>query len=447
VKTENAAEAQIERWRQAQGRHRAMTEDDVAELEDHLRAQMADLRAVGLDDEEAFLVAAKRLGQADAVSREFAQEHSDRLWQQLSLGEAAGAAGRAGRELFAVLALAAGAGLTVLGLTRWLDGGAVLARNLGFAVLPWLVAYFVWRRGARRADVVSVLGVAAALAAAVNLFPFAPGGSTEALTALHLPVALWGLAGVVYCGGWGLAGRRLMDFVRFSGELAIYYVLIALGGGVLVGLLVAAVSSLGHDLGWLVGDWVLPLGMPGALVVAAWLVDAKQGLIENIAPVLTKIFTPLTLVMLLAIVPVMVAAGDLVQIDRDDLMVFDAILMLVVALVLFAASARERLAPAGLFDWLQFALVAAALAVDAAVLAAMVGRIAEWGTSPNKLAALGLNVLLAAQLVGAGVLAARFGLRRAPFASLERWHTGYLPVYCLWAAVVALVFPLAFSFR
>ena len=62
------------------------------------------------------------------------------------------------------------------------------------------------------------------------------GSDTEALTALHLPIALWLAVGFAYVRSRWFADGERMDFVRFSGELAIYYVLIALGGGVLTGV-------------------------------------------------------------------------------------------------------------------------------------------------------------------------------------------------------------------
>jgi hypothetical protein len=89
-------EAQIDRWRGYVQRSRAISPADVDELEDHLREQIADRQATGLDDEEAFLVAIKRLGNLDAVSHEFAREHSDRLWKQLVLVPAAGPVCRSG---------------------------------------------------------------------------------------------------------------------------------------------------------------------------------------------------------------------------------------------------------------------------------------------------------------------------------------------------------------
>src|SRR5215217_7868545 len=76
-------EEQIEQWRSYLRRRQAIHSADIAELEDHLREQVAGLVDAGLDTDEAFLVAVKRMGSLDALSREFAREHSDRLWKQL----------------------------------------------------------------------------------------------------------------------------------------------------------------------------------------------------------------------------------------------------------------------------------------------------------------------------------------------------------------------------
>src|ERR687897_1210542 len=76
-------EEQIDRWRSYLRRRQAIHSVDVAELEDHLREQVAALADAGLATDEAFLVAVKRMGGLDALSREFAREHSDRLWKQL----------------------------------------------------------------------------------------------------------------------------------------------------------------------------------------------------------------------------------------------------------------------------------------------------------------------------------------------------------------------------
>lgn len=446
--TDPELEAQVDRWRGYVQRRQAISSTDVEELEDHLRGQVADLRATGLDGEESFLIAIKRLGNLDAVSREYAREHSERLWKQLALvpdgPDESGAP--PWRELTVVLALAVGAGLAVKAGATWVTDENALARNVGLLVVPFLAGYFAWKRRLTLPVAATLLAGLVALAVVVNAYPFERGGSTEVLTVVHAPVVLWLLLGLAYVGGRWRSDRARMDFARFTGELAIYLTLLALGGGVLVGLTFAVLGAVGVDLEPAMEDWILPFAVPGALVVAAWLVEAKKNVVENIAPVLTRVFTPLTVVMLVAVLVVLLTAGGLADVDRDLLILMDAILVLVLCLLLYSVSARDPLAPPGPFDALQLVLVVAALAVDAVMLTAMLTRIAELGSSPNRVAALGLNVLLLAHLVGSAWLTTRFLRRRVGFAPLERWHTRYLPVYGGWALVVVAVFPPAFGF-
>lgn len=142
----------------------------------------------------------------------------------------------------------------------------------------------------------------------------------------------------------------------------------------------------------------------------------------------------------------LLGGGDLSGVDRQLLVVMDLVLVLVVGLVLYAVSARDPLTPPDWFDRLQLALVASALAVDAVVLAAMVVRIADAGFTANKVAALGLNLVLLVNLVRSFVLSAAFVQRRGTLDALERWQTAYLPVYAAWAAVVVVILPPLFHF-
>ena len=220
-------EEQIDQWRSYLRRRQAVHSVDVAELEDHLREQVAVLVDAGLATDEAFLVAVKRMGDLDALSREFALEHSDRLWKQLVVvaPDSEEPRARARTDAFVAFCLAVAAAVVIkvpalFGIQMDQDAG-FYARNLSLFVLPLLTGYLVWKR---RLDTTTLRWLALAFVAAgvfANVYPFAPGGSTEVLTALHLPIALWVVVGIAYAGGrWSqVAGR--MDFIRFSGELLI----------------------------------------------------------------------------------------------------------------------------------------------------------------------------------------------------------------------------------
>src|SRR3954470_15802330 len=81
----DGVESQIAEWRGYVAKAPAGNRRDVDELDAHLRDQIAELDAAGLTGDEAFLVAVKRMGHLDALSREFAREHRGRLWKQLVL--------------------------------------------------------------------------------------------------------------------------------------------------------------------------------------------------------------------------------------------------------------------------------------------------------------------------------------------------------------------------
>jgi hypothetical protein len=283
-------------------------------------------------------------------------------------------------------------------------------------------------------------------------------GNTETLTGLHLPIALWVVLGVAYAGArWGEVSGR-MDFIRFSGELFIYYALIALGGGVLTGLMAMLFESIGVDLESFLVAWLLPCGATGAVLIGSWLVEAKQSVIENMAPVLARLFTPLfTIVLLVFLAVVLVTAGGFgggrdglvlfaVAVQREVLIVFDLLLVVVLGLLLYSISARDPQAPAGPFDWLQLVLVLAALLADLVALWAIAARITEFGFTPNRVAALGMNIILLVNLAWSAVLSLRFLRGRGGFADLERWQTNYLWVYAVWAAVVVIGFPPTFRY-
>ncbi len=453
--TKATLEERIGQWRQYLRRRQAVHSADVEELEDHLRGQIDALREAGLDEDEAFLVAVKRLGGLDALSREFAIEYSERLWKQLvaSPGSDDSTPSHQRDAAMAVgLAIAAAAAIKIPGLFGFRISGppsdaSFYLRNLSLFVLPFLAGFFALKRGLHRRGWYGLAVPFALGGLVVNLAPFSSASHTGTLAAIHLPIALWLMVCYAYAGGrWRLHEQR-MNYVRFSGEWFIYYALMALGGGALMGLTLFIFNAIGLDAKRALQEWVLPCGAMGAVIIGAWLVEYKQSVIENMAPVLTRLFTPLFTALLLIFMTAMILTGNPIRVDREVLIGFDLLLVVVLGLLLYAISARDPQAPPGRFDLLQLLLVTCALIVDAFALWAIAARISEFGFSPNKTAALGLNVLLLVNLAWSAVLYARFLGRRAPFPRLERWQTAYMPAFAVWAWFVTALFPVIFSYR
>lgn len=462
VNPESAAiEAQIAQWRAVVGRSPAVHPADVDELEAHLRDQIDDLSAARLDGDEAFLIAVRRLGRVDRITAEFAREHSDRLWRQLDLpgsgpgdGTAAvpddeGHARRLGRRslglalAFAVLAAVV---VQVARLAADVPDSDTpwFWRNLGLLVLPVLAGYFaVVRRVTPRASIL-LLAPVAVLGVVGNLYPYRDPSSTGVLVAIHMPVALWFVTCAAYLAGDVRSSSRGMDAVRFTGEWVIYYVLIALGGGVLLGLTVAVVTPIAPDAVESVTAWLAFSGAAGAAVVAAWLVEAKKAVIENIAPVLAAIFTPLFALMLVVSVLGYLFTGIGDAFDRDLLIVFDVLLLVVLALVLYGLSARDPRRPVGTMDVIRLVAVLAAVLLDSLVLSSMLVRTGNLGLTANRCAALGLNALLLVDLAVTGYLALRRWSDHP--GRVQRWQMAFVPVLGVWAGVVVLALPPLFGF-
>jgi hypothetical protein len=158
-----------------------------------------------------------------------------------------------------------------------------------------------------------------------------------------------------------------------------------------------------------------------------------------------RIFTPLFTVVLATFLVTVVASGGGMVRGRELLIGFDVLLAVVLALVLLAVATREPRTPPGAFDRLQLGLIVLALLGDLIALGSVAARIGEFGFSANRVAALGANVILLANLAGAAWLHARFARGRGDFGPATRWQAAFLPVYALWAALVVGVFPLVFG--
>ncbi len=452
-------ERQIGLWRAGLQREAALPADDLQELEDHLRDEVEALRASGLAEDEAFFIAVKRMGDANEVVRQLARVDADKMWRQFfepqpdaapaDGGHGSRAAGPAWVIAGAIAAAALGKLPMLFGVTMAGPGLEVYLRNLAVFVVPILILAYYYRNRFS-AGIVAFLGITlAAGALAANLYPFVAGGATSFLSALHLPLLLWLTFGVAYCGDDWRTVRVPLDFVRFTGEFFLYSVLIGCGGVVLVGLVVAFFGAIGIDVEVFATEWLAFSILLATPVVAAYLVEKKRSLIENLAPVLARIFIPLFLVMMVAFVVTVAVRQESIMANRQMLILIDVLLLLVVGMVLYDLSARTDTARQrfSLPHRLNLALIIAALVIDCIALYGIAGRLAEFGFSPNKTAALGENILLLGNLIALAIAYLRVAAGRATYQAVLAWQVRYLPVYFVWMAFMVFVLPVIFRFQ
>lgn len=346
-----------------------------------------------------------------------------------------------------VLSLLAGTLAKIPHFFPMLDEERFYTRNLGGIVGGALVLYFCIQTSCRMKTAATLIALLLGATLYLNALPGKSTSDTVLLACMHMPFFFWSLLGIAFLGGaWkNMPGR--MDYVRYNGELLVYSTIILMGGMVLTGLTVALFGLI--DLR--IEDWymknVAVYGAVACPMVATLLVERVVGERFKIAPLLAKVFTPLFLLTVVVYLLAMMLNQRSPFTDRDFLIAFNGLLLVVLGLCVFSISERGTKKSAGVLDLMNMGLVSVTLVIDIIALAAILFRLTSYGFTPNRLAVLGANLLAFGHLAGILWHYLKFARRRASLQSLDRWIVAYIPVYLAWSIVVAVAFPLAFRFR
>ena len=446
-------EMQIHSWSDHLRAHGNLKEADIRELESHLREEIDDLISAGLSPDESFLISVKRLGNLDAISHEFAKVNTENLWKHLFIDPVDSTAKKESRRdiaLVVIFALLAGTLIKIPELFRlgFNAPGAehFYLKNISLFILPFVAAFFLIKRKAARKTWSTIMGSFIIAALIINIYPSFSPYNTEYLSSLHLPLLLWLIVGVAYIGREWRSSQGRMNFIRFTGEMVVYGVLVSAGVLVLGMFTMIIFKAIQVNAGTFLQNYYFIYGACAAVLITAYLVEAKKSVVENFAPILAKIFSPLFLAIMVSFLVVIIITGKSPFMEREFLIAFDLMLALVLGLVLYVISSRNNQQPPNMFDYLNLALILIALVIDGVALSAILFRLSAFGITPNKIAALGENLILLGNLGGLAWLYVVYFKRKCDFIKLEKWQTGYLYVYFIWTAIVAFIFPILFRF-
>lgn len=323
------------------------------------------------------------------------------------------------------------------------------SRNFAFFVLPALAAYFIARQALawRRVVWITLAFVAGALA--INRYPGDAFGGTKGsdsitLACIHLPLFLWAIVGVAYCGRQWRDSNVRVGYLRLNGEAIINFALIGITGAIMTGITIALFAAIKLDIADWYFRWIAVYGAASVPIVATHLAVARTNRF-TFAPLLARIFSPLALVTLVAYLGAMAIQRRSPYADREFLLIFNVMLVAVLAIAIFCICERKA---NRWWDFTIWALVLVALIIDAIALSAIVVRLASYGFTPNRTVTLVTNLLVLANLIAIAVTFTGTAFRGLSDAQPTRqWIARFLPVYSLWAAVVVFVLPWVFRFR
>jgi hypothetical protein len=352
-----------------------------------------------------------------------------------------------GRELLYVILAGLVAGLIAkIPAMFQIDEDFFYARNIGFIFLPLLTAYFAWKNNVQPKRIAVLCGVMLVSLVYINLLPVSTTSDTLILACIHLPLLLWALLGTAFVGNKLTDYYKRLDFLRYNGDLVVMTTLMLIAGGLMTGLTIGLFSLIGFQIEHFYAHYIGVFGLSAAPIVGTYLTQTNPQLVNKVSPVIAKIFSPLVLVTLVIYLCAIIYSGKDPYNDREFLLIFNAMLIGVMAIIFFSVAESSKTA-SNTTTWVLFLLSTVTVVVNGIALSAIVFRIAEWGITPNRLAVLGGNVLMLLNMLFITILLFRSLTKKSDIAAVGRSIATFLPFYSIWAMIVIFLFPLIFGFK
>ncbi|MES1223888.1 MAG: hypothetical protein ABUT20_50800 [Bacteroidota bacterium] len=320
-------------------------------------------------------------------------------------------------------------------------------RNAGFIIFPILTAYFTWKNGLSINKIAISVTVFLIGLIFIQLFPANVKSDTLILSCIHLPLFLWAVLGFSYVGNDIKDHSKRLDFLRYNGDLVIMTTLILIAGGILTAITVGLFSIIGFHIERFYFQYFGIAGLAASPIVGTYITQSNPQLVNKVSPVIAKIFSPLVLLTLIVYLVAMFFSGKNPYNDREFLMVFNFLLIGVIAIILFSVAETNRNNENRAGNFILLALSIVTVVVNIIALSAILIRISAWGITPNRLAVLGANILMLTNLCMVTFRLFKNTVKKGSLGEVENSISKFLPVYIVWVIIVTFIFPLVFQFR
>ncbi len=320
-------------------------------------------------------------------------------------------------------------------------------RNIGFIVFPVLTAYFAWKKRISKQMIFWIFAAMLVSALFINSLPGTDNSDTLILSCIHLPCVLLILLGFAFTGSRFREHQQRIAFLRFNGDLVVMTTLLLLAGMILTGITIGLFSLIGFSIEQFYFEYIVVMGLAAAPVVSTYVIQWNPQLISRVSPVIARIFSPLVLITLCVYLSAILISGKSLYHDRSFLLMFNMLLIGVMAIILFSISVTSGATRNKTGLLILFLLSAVTVVINGFALSAVIFRISEWGMTPNRLSVLGGNMLILINLLFVtyrlfGMLRNRYGIE-----DVEISISKFIPVYWIWAIVVSFIFPIVFGFK
>jgi len=320
-------------------------------------------------------------------------------------------------------------------------------RNIGFILFPLLSAYFAWKNKLSTGKIALIAGAMFAGLIFINFLPDITKSDTTILSCIHLVLFLWAILGFAFVGGVKNNAEKRLDFLKYNGDLLVMTALIVIAGAILTGITIGLFELIGFDIKEFYFENIVIFVLPAAPIFGTYLTQTNPQLVGKVSPVIAKIFSPLVLVMLVIYLIAMIYSGKDPYNDREFLLIFNALLIGVMAIIFFSVAEASKNTKSQAESWILLLLSVVTVVVNGIALSAILFRISEWGITPNRAAVLGGNVLILLNLLLVTVQLFKVILKKTDIAGVGKIISFYLPIYAVWTIIITFIFPLLFGFK
>jgi hypothetical protein len=320
-------------------------------------------------------------------------------------------------------------------------------RNIGFIIFPFLTAYFAWKNKLAPNKIAFVVTATLIGLVFINLLPDVEKSDTLLLSCIHLLLFLWSILGFAFVGGPRNNDGKRLGYLTYNGELVVIIALILIAGGIMTGITIGLFSLIGFNIEKFYFEYVVVSGLAAVPIAGTYLIRTNPQLVGKVSPVIAKIFSPLVLLMLVIYLIAMVYSGKDPYNDREFLLMFNALLIGVMAIIFFSVAETSKSTKSHVEIRVLFLLSFITIIVNGIALSAILFRISEWGITPNRAAVLGGNVLILINLLLVTAQLFRVVSKKTNITGVGNAIAFYLPLYFVWMIIVTFMFPVIFGFE
>lgn len=353
-----------------------------------------------------------------------------------------------GRELLFVIIASLTAGIIAkLPVLLALNEESFYQRNIGFIIFPALSAYFAWKNKLSTGKIAFIIAATIAAILFINFLPQVKKSDTLILSCIHLVLFLWAILGFTFVAGHRDNDERRLGYLRYNGDLVVMTTLILIAGGLMTAITIGLFSLIGFNIENFYFENIGIFGLAAAPIAGTYLVQTNPQLVGKVSPVIARLFSPLVLVMLVIYLLAIVYSGKNPYTDREFLLIFNALLIGVMAIIFFSIAETAKKTNNSMEVWVLFLLSIVTIVLNSIALSAILFRISEWGITPNRAAVMGGNILILINLILVTVKLSGLLSKKSDITGVGKVIASYLPVYFAWTIIVTFVFPFIFGYK